>query len=313
MKNNKEKKPKLNEGCIKIFQFIKLLYEDKADYNSVLEIFKDEINEQSTNNIQVNLNKYINTLKIFGIKIKKENNKFKLLSSLYSMPFTLDDIKSINILINSLENFPDKDIIEEVESFLDVIKFRMDSEDQNTLLAINQTEGYDFSFYYANLRDQIEQCEQICKENYIINLIYTKDNEEIKCKCTPKEVIYDSKTVYLKVHDASKRQNYEIPISNILSITRLPQIANQMEMNTTVVFKVKNRLAKTYKLKEEESSDGFDEFGDQIIINKAGNFENLINRLMRYGENCEICSPKYLREQMIQTINDTISQYETEE
>ena len=81
-------------------------------------------------------------------------------------------------------------------------------------------------------------------------------------------------------------------------------------MNTTAVFKVKNRLAKTYQLKDNEASDGFDEFGNHIIVNRTGNFDSLINRLMRYGENCEVCTPKYLREQMIQTINDTLKQYE---
>lgn len=311
--NNKpktKKKPKLNEGCIKIFNFIKLLYEDKAYYNSVIEIFKDEINEQSTNNIQVNLNKYINTLKIFGIKLKKEKNKFKLLSSLYSMEFTLDDIKSISILINSMNNFPNKNLTQEVESFLNEIKMRMDNDAQNTLNALSQTIEYDFSFFYSDIREQIEQCELICKENFIITIIYKKDNEEIKCKCTPKEVIYDSKNVYLKVYDASVRQNYEIPITSILSITRLPLVANPTETSTTVVFKVKNRLAKTYKIKETEKSGGFDEFGNQIIINNGESFDKLIKRLMRYSTNCEICSPKPLREQMIKTINDTISQYD---
>ena len=226
------------------------------------------------------------------------------------MPYTLDDIKSINILINSMKNFPDKEITDEVEKFLDVITFRMDSEAQNTLQVLNQTNGYDFSFYYANMREQIEKCEEICKEKYIFNIIYTKNNKEIKCKCTPKEVIYDSKTVYLRIHDPSKRQNYEISLSNILSISRLPQVAKETELNTTAVFKVKNRLAKTYQLKDNEASDGFDEFGNHIIVNRTGNFDSLINRLMRYGENCEVCTPKYLREQMIQTINDTLKQYE---
>ena len=99
MAKNSERKnsKKLNAGCLKIFQLIKLLYEDKAEYSSVIEIFKDEINEQSTNNIQVNINKYINTLKIFGMKIVKENHKFKLLSSLYSLDMNVEDLKSLAI------------------------------------------------------------------------------------------------------------------------------------------------------------------------------------------------------------------------
>ena len=55
---------KLNDGCLKIFKLIDLLYKDEANYKNVIEIFNDGI-DQSTNNIQVILNKYINTLKDF--------------------------------------------------------------------------------------------------------------------------------------------------------------------------------------------------------------------------------------------------------
>ena len=82
---------------------------DEANYKNVIEIFNDGI-DQSTNNIQVILNKYINTLKIFGVQITKQNHKFTLENSLYSMQFSSDDLKSINILSKSINNFPDNEI-----------------------------------------------------------------------------------------------------------------------------------------------------------------------------------------------------------
>lgn len=302
---------KLNDGCIKIFRLLNLLYEDKADYNSVLQIFQDDGIEQSTNNIQVVLNKYINTLKVFGIKIKKEKNKYKLESSLYSMNFSMDDLKSISILINSVENFPDKEITKDLNDFLNVLMLRMNNDDKNKLNNINK--NYDFSFYYSNFRDQIEQCEQICKENFVIDILYFKDKKEIRCKCIPKEVLYDAKSVYFRVYDSVKTENIDIPLSNILSITKLPQIANTTELTTTVVYKLKNRLAKTYKVKENEYSQGYDENGYLTVINKNEPFDKLLNRLMRYTYNCEIVSPKTLRDRMMALINETLNNYnETE-
>ena len=109
---------KLNDGCLKIFRLLNLLYEDKADYSSVVEIFKDDLHEQSTNNIQVVLNKYMNALKVFGIKLKKVKNKYKLQSSLYSMNYTLDDLKSISILIKSVKTFPDEQITKDINCLL---------------------------------------------------------------------------------------------------------------------------------------------------------------------------------------------------
>ena len=306
MKNNK----KLNEGCLKIFHLLELLYNDKADYDSVVSIFKDEIDETSVNTIQVNLNKYFNTLKIFGIKIKKENNKFKLLSSLYSMNFTIEDLKAISLLTTSVNSFPDIDLTQDVNEFLQSLETRMNNEDKNKLNELKQNTPTDNSFYYTDWREQIKECEQVCKENCKITVIYKKRKKEIRCNCTPKDVVYDSKNAYLKVHDYIKHNLIEIPINSILTIIKSPSVASTIEMNTTVIYKLKNRLAKTYKLKEDETSEGFDEDGNQTIINKSGNIDNLIPRLLRYSYDCEIISPKHLREEMKRIINETISLYE---
>ena len=95
-----------------------------------------------------------------------------------------------------------------------------------------------------------------------------------------------------------------------MTIIKSPSVASTIEMNTTVIYKLKNRLAKTYKLKEDETSEGFDKDGSQTIINKSGNIDNLIPRLLRYSYDCEIISPKILREEMKRIINETINLYE---
>lgn len=303
--NNK----KLNDGCLKIFQLLELLYQDNADYENVIEIFKDKNENNVGNNAQVNLNKFINTLKIFGLKIKKENNKFKLQNSLYNIQLSEEDLKSISILSSSLDDFPEGEISNDLNYLLNAIELRMSAQDKITLSKLKQS-NKDLSFFYAGIREQIQQCEQICKEKYIINITYQKKSKEITRKCTPKEVIYDSKTAYLKIYDQKTRENEEIPIQNILSIIKLPQIASNIEMSTTVVYKLKNRLAKTYKVKENEYIDSYLEDGSIIIINKDEPFDNLIKRLLRYSYSCEILSPKTLREEFKQVINDTLSQYE---
>lgn len=304
--NNKNKK--LNDGCIKIFDLLTLLYNDEADYNNVLNIFKDDLNEeQSPNNIQVILNKYINTLKVFGIKLRKVKNKFKMESSLYSVDFTFDDLKSIALLYTVANNFPDKEISAQIRNFIKILTFRMDNECRNILDNLNK--NYDFSFFYSNMREQIEQCKQICNEKFVTNILYLKNNKEVKCKCSPKEIIYDAKKVYLRAYDVTKRENIDIPLANILSIAKLPQRANSTELTTTVVYKLKNRLAKTYKIKENEYSDGYDENGNLIIINKNEPLELLLKRLMRYSFNCEIISPKSLRNEMIALISQTLNNY----
>lgn len=301
----------MNDGCIKIFKLIKLLYEDKADYQSVIDIFIDDFNEdQTTNNIQVILNKYLNTLKVFGLNVVKENNKFILKNGLYSIPFSNDDLISIGILTKLSENFPDKDISQNIQKLLQELNFRMDESHKNKLKNISK--NYNFSFFYSNLEEKIDYCKQICKENFVVVIIYLKNNEEVKCKCTPKEIIYEPEGAFLKVYDAISHENINIPITNILTISKQPQIANSTELTTTVVYKLKNRLAKTYKIKENEYSDGYDKDGNLTIINKNEPFDILLKRLMRYSFNCEIISPKHLRIKMLEQINKTLEQYKDE-
>ena len=304
---------KLNEGCLKILKFLSLLYDDDAEYDKVLDIFKNNTKETPKENIQVTLNRYINTFKVRGIKIEKDNTKFKLKSSLYNLKLTHSDLKAISLITKYIDTVPENKWTKEVKDFLHNVNLRMNSDDKNTLNSLITSDEHDFSFYYSNTREQIMECEKICEEKFVINIIYLHNNKEQRCKGVLKELIYGSKTVSLKVYDIGTHAHLEIPINNILSIARLPQVANNMEMPTTVVYKLKNRLAKTYKLKENEYSDGYDENGWLTVINKDESFDKLLHRLLRYTYNCEIISPKNLRDEMIKLLNDTIDNYNVDE
>ena len=85
---------KYNDACIKLFTFIKMLYEGDVDFKKVLDLFSDG-NYDGTSNTHVTLNKYLNALKIFGVKVKKIHGKYHMFSSIYKLKFNLDDLKSI--------------------------------------------------------------------------------------------------------------------------------------------------------------------------------------------------------------------------
>jgi hypothetical protein len=155
------------------------------------------------------------------------------------------------------------------------------------------------------------------------NFSYLRNNDEEKYieenpNSSEYESIYsteqyltnDSKNVYLRVHDSVKRQTLEIPINSILNISWRPNIVNNVELNTTVVYKLKDRLAKIYRLKENEHSQGYDADGNLVVVNRNEPFEKLLSRLMKYSTSCELISPKYLREDMLKLITDTISNYD---
>ena len=80
-----------------------MLYDGDVEFKKVLELFSDG-NYDGTSNTHVTLNKYLNALKIFGVKIKKSHGKYHMFSALYKLKFSLEDLKSIAIL-KEADNF----------------------------------------------------------------------------------------------------------------------------------------------------------------------------------------------------------------
>ena len=292
-----------------------LLYNDEADYKSVYNIFKTDIVEEGeiyddkklNNLIQVVLNKYANALKIFGVKINKENNKFRLDSSLYSVNYSLNDLKALSMLISASENIPDDNLNKSINELKSNLILRMSNTDKNTLNSLNSDK--DFSFFYTDLKDQIQKCKNYCKDNVILDLIYLHKNKEVRCICKPKEVTYSVKTAYLNAYDTKRNENIEIALPNILSIKVMPSRSSNKETTTTIVYKLKGRLSKTYKLKEGEKLQAQKD-GELVISNTGEPLDKLFSRLMRYADLCEIVTPKYIRDEMKNLIDETIKHYE---
>lgn len=292
-----------------------LLYNDEADYKSVYNIFKTDIVEEGeiyddkklNNLIQVVLNKYTNALKIFGVKISKKNNKYRLDSSLYSVNYTLNDLKALSMLINASENIPDDNLNKSINELKNNLILRMSNTNKNTLNSLNSDK--DFSFFYTDLKDQIQKCKNYCKDNVILDLIYLHKNKEIRCICKPKEVTYSVKTAYLNAYDTKRNEYIEIALPNILSIKLMPSRSSNKETTTTIVYKLKGRLSKTYKLKEGEKLQAQKD-GELVISNTGEPLDKLFSRLMRYADLCEIVTPKYIRDEMKNLIDETIKHYE---
>ncbi len=302
----KKFKEKYNESCIKIFTLYKLLYEDRAYYDDVMKIFTEDENDKE----HVTLNKYLNTLKVFGIKVKKVNNKFILLNNSFGQNFNIDDVKSVNIFEKFAEVLPNGKTKKNLEAFLNMILARFDDKTNELYTTINSTSNSDFSFYYSDLRAQIERCEQICQDNLNIEIKYLDKGKIYKTYAKPKQMIYDNKNAYLQIYKLQDNQLENILLQNILSIEQSASISTSKEISPTVTFKIKGRLAKAYNLKESEYVRETLDDGSKIIVNKNEPTDQILRRLIRYNTECVILAPVYLKNKMMDMINDTLRNYE---
>ena len=299
---------KYNDSCVTIFEFLKLLSVGEANYKDVLKLFSDKMTEGKSNP-HVILNKYLNTLKIFGIKVKKNNNKYYLLNSPFKIDLGVDDLKIISMLKESLQVLHGGKTKKNFEEFLEALEIRYNEDTQNMAQSMGKVSG--FSFGFTELKEQIDLCEKYCEEQRKLNITYMNKNGEIeKLACSPVELVYNKRKICLKVHTQKNSQVIEIPLENINHVEQLPQIVSRPGSTTTVTFRVKGRLAKSYKLKENERLQSIEEDGSLVIVNQDEDFNNLFKRLMRYADYCEIISPRFVKDSMIKLIDETIEHYE---
>lgn len=298
---------KYNDACVKLFEFIKMLYEGDVEFKTVLDHFSDGTYDGSSNT-HVTINKYLNAMKIFGIQVIKSDNKYKMLTSPYKISFNLEDLKCINILKDGGQILTDNKNKTNFEKFIQSLEVRYDEVAQNFVQITNKSQRV--KIFHSEILEQIKQCEKYCQEKQKLEIVFcNENNEDINLICSPIEQIYFKRKICLKVLGNNGSRIYEIPINSIKSIKQLPTASSTQAIPTTVVYRIKNRLAKNYKIRDWEKLDNIEQDGSHIIINKNEDLNILIKRLMRYGTECEIISPKFFKEEMITTINQTLENY----
>lgn len=299
---------KYNDSCIKIFSLIKLLLNDDAEYSKVMSIFAEEASA-NLSTFPVILNKYLNTLKIFGIKVKKVKNKYYLLNMPFNIDFTANDVKAVQLLKSACEMIPNAKSKEILLTFIKAVEMRYNETAKSVVTSFNIDMHPDLTFYFSKFHDQILECEKLCSEKKKLEILYLTEDKESTIICSPKEVKYQNRKVCFSVFNQLSRQVFDIPIDNIKSIKQLPTLSSTQNVSMSVVYKLKGRLAEAYKLKEWEYSNGYDSNGNLIVVNSNEDPDVLLSRLMKYGENCILVTPKFMKDRMRELIDKVLDNY----
>ena len=301
---------KYNDACIKLFEFLIMLYEGDVEFKKVIQHFS-EGNYDGTSNTHVILNKFLNALKIFGIKVKKYKHKYTLQSPICKLNFTNEDLKSFSLLEKACEDLPDGKTKNELKGFLRALHIRFDEASKNNIEALKNNQTMDMEFSNAEMVEQVKRCKKYCEENLKLEIIYINDDgERINLLCSPQEVAYIKRRICLKAIGSNGSRMYEIPIETIKSLKQTNSKASDLSVPTTIVFRIKNRLAKNYRMRDCETLQTLEQNGNKVIVNKGEDLNVLLARLMKYGRECEVVSPKFFKEEMLNRINKTLSNYQ---
>lgn len=300
---------KISDTSVRVLETLKILFNNSASIQDIIHYFEkfDQNNRIYTNEAVL---KYINTFKVFGFKFVKNKDKYVILNSFNQFNFDESDLKSIYLIEKFNEAFPEEKIKSEINKFLQDLEKHFSNNSKILAHNLTKPDFVNFSYNYSKYSELIREYENYCSDRQKLKITYRNQNKnEVSIMVEPNEIKYIRNEIYLSVYNPVSAQIQDINFNSIIKIDQLPLKSNPVGMFSSVTFCIKDRLAKSYKLHESEKLLQVNPDGSSIILNQKEDRILLLKRLMRYGEYCEIISPKDFREEMKQTIRKTLQNY----
>lgn len=279
---------KVNLASLKVLYTLQLLFEKNLSMEELIKYYELYHNEYISNFV---MSKYINTCRYCGIDIKKINHKYTILNFPVGIAFTDNELSLFKEMKNCCEKMRLQRISESMQRILDKVNKR--SERPITPVAATVIKD-----------KKIKHFEKACLLSQKVKIIF---NDDTTLQCEPVDTRIGEDRVILMVFDGTNSR--ELFPEDIKDINILPQKANSKYIPTTVLFELKSKLAKKYQIRDNEQVFKINAAGDFVITNRFEDKTKLLHRLMRYGDNCRILSPKTYVNDMKQMIEDTLSNY----
>ena len=298
-----------------------LLYLNQSRYNihQLNEIFSKNalVSRYFSRDVII---KYISTLRVAGYKISKpclaNNYTYELEKLPVSVNLNDKHIKTLAVMDTHIKSLHQSKFIKEYKSFLKKIqKLISDSQINMLIEELEQSEKnyHENIIRYEQFAELIKKIELLKEKNCRVSVVFIASDspEEKQAVFELKSFKYDKNEVYLSGYNPIIGQSQLIKLSQIIELKQLPTKSHHNIVMTPVIFKLKGQLAKIYRPYENEK---ITESGKNIntisVTAYVEDYRILLNRLLKYGESCEVIYPKIARDTIIKTINKTLENYE---
>jgi hypothetical protein len=127
------------------------------------------------------------------------------------------------------------------------------------------------------------------------------------CVCYPQAIEVRKGKINFVI---SKRNAFvRVNPDDVLDIEFLSKNKKFQYMSSQVVFEMYGKLARNYRLRENEQILRVKDDGTIIVQNLFEDKEKLLHRLLRYDSSCKVIHPTEFAEEMQNVIDDTLSNY----
>jgi len=314
------KKAKIISTAYRVLLLIKLLNENDYTIEELADIFLCNPNTAKNLSKEAIL-KYIYTLRLAGYSISKpsiaNNHKYRLTRMPEVIKLNEEELNTLVILERYIASIHLNNLRKNYDDFFKKISKYLSEEQLIILNNKRKTFKDQLAFHnshYSKHAALIKKAEQLCLEErrVIVKYINPLDDKDMQMVLDIKAIKFDSKDVYIAGHSSITGEKQLIHMSYIQDIKSLPAKAKGNAMTSSVIFKLKDRVAKGYRLYEDEKITQTDTKEATITVTSYIDDKDLLfRRLLRYGDYCEIIYPAYVRNDIVKIIHNTLKNYQT--
>ena len=284
---------KKHDSCVRVLEFLKLLFREDVDIKDlsykITNVFQ-HIEATET------FLKYISTLEISGLNIQKKGKKYSLKSSLTSLDLSE---KETDLLVEIYKAFTSccvEDLRQDLDSFIETVSKSLKDSSKNRLL--NKINAEKPAVNDISLSNRAMDFQKYVNLGQKLKVLYKNNSYTVE----PKKVEIENQKIYLIVYNNYTTENMKLLTDDIEKIEVLPLKNTKLNLTSTIVFEVYNDLVDNYRLRENERVQIFSD-NHKAIINYGEDKKELINRLLKYGENCKIISPQPFKEEFLKELS----------
>lgn len=297
-------------AAYRVFETLAFLMKQPANVAEITKHLESLKTTGDRNYSKALIYKYLSTLKFAGIELKRHKCKYEIGKLPFKIDLSTEDITALSVLKEILKVTPEKELAENVNKFFYQLNMRFDF-DKNPYKK-NLHTSKEIKPITKEVEKAIKKYEKFKKLDMRFKITYTNVLNKIESEiCEIIDVYAENGNSYAKVYNTQQGCFLVLNLKQIKDIEETPKKNTHRYFSSTTVFKLKGKLAKRYTLRNEEHTMGTDKNGNLTIANKKEPKNELFLRLMRYGNNCEIVSPKKDRETMHQLIKATLANYQS--
>lgn len=293
------KKLRKLETSYRIMKVLKLLHQKPLRLDELC--YELDASELGVN--KETITKYFSTLREVGCVIEKSEGKFWLKHLPFFVDFNKRELETLAIFQKFAQKLHQKKLNEKLQSALSkILKMTDVSVHINYHQILNSIKFEDI--YYKN-KEKLELLSNFFDENaQKLKIKYRSENYKILPKCFK----FNKINAYLFAFNEESKKYQNFLLDDIEEIVSLIQNTSAQNFASVTVFKITDRLASGYTLYENELIHEI-ERGVKIVTNKTQDKKELHSRLLKYGEFCEIISPKDEKEIFKRELDEMIKNY----